>query len=265
MPKTSKPSTGNPRNRRAGSNSDAIAGIYDAMRWVVGDIHGCAEPFERLLTAIRFDPARDELWVAGDLVNKGPDSVAVMELWESVGGRSVLGNHDVYALLAAAGVRDRRRDTLDGLFGDPRADRWLAAMRALPLLVRLPGDPGPDAWLVHAGLHPAWEDLAAIAAKLNAPPHDDAWLQAPATAFATRARCSTADGAMSPFTGPPEGAPDGFEPWDHFYRGAELVVHGHWAARGAYRSGRVIGLDSGCVYGGKLTAWCQDEDRLVQV
>ncbi len=65
------------------------------MRWVVGDVQGCARELEALLEAVRFDPARDELVSVGDLVNKGPDSLAVLRLWHDVEGRGVLGNHDV--------------------------------------------------------------------------------------------------------------------------------------------------------------------------
>ncbi len=77
------------------------------MRWLVGDLQGCAAPFERLLKEIRFDPGRDELWCVGDLVNRGPDSAAAVRLWNDVGGHSILGNHDVYALLAASGTWKR--------------------------------------------------------------------------------------------------------------------------------------------------------------
>ena len=70
---------------------------------------------------------------------------------------------------------------------------------------------------------------------------------------------------MCSHKGMPEACPPPCLPWDSFYHGEALVVHGHWAARGYYRGARSMGLDSGCVYGGWLTAWCQEEDRIVRV
>ena len=236
------------------------------MRWVVGDVHGCARELERLLERIDFDPARDELWSVGDLVNTGPDSLAALRLWRDVGGRAVLGNHDIYALRAFSGSRPRRNDTLDELFAAPDAAELLERLRAQPVLVRLPGrDAAPPVWLVHAGIHPRWDDLERVAQRLAAAPHDDDGLRAPWVAFATRVRCCTAEGEMSDDPGPPADCAPPFRPWDDFYPGPTLVVHGHWALRGAYRGRHTMSLDSGCVYGGSLSAWCQEEDRLVQI
>ncbi len=234
------------------------------MRWVIGDVHGCVRELERLLKAIRYDEARDELWSIGDLVNKGPDSLAVLRLWQDAGGCGVLGNHDAYALSVALGWRPRRHDTLDPLFASADGEERLLRLRDWPLLVPLASD-GVPVWLVHAGLHPGWTDLEAVAGRINAPPHDKSWFASPETAFALRARCCTPDGAMRDATGPPSECEPPFRPWDAYYRGSSTVVHGHWAARGAHRTGRVVGLDSGCVYGGALSAWCVEEARLVQV
>jgi bis(5'-nucleosyl)-tetraphosphatase (symmetrical) len=236
------------------------------MRWLVGDVQGCAVELSQLLEKIRFDPARDELFCVGDLVNRGLDSLDVLRLWRDVGGRSVLGNHDRYALLARSGRWPRRPDTLDALFAAPDADALLARLRSCPVLVPLPASgAGPDAVVVHAGLHPHWTDLDAVARRVNAEPHDDDWLLTPEVEFATRVRCCTERGDLCEFTGAPQDCPAPHRPWDEFYASDTLVVHGHWARRGHYRSAHVIGLDSGCVYGGALTAWCQDEDRIVQV
>lgn len=236
------------------------------MRWLVGDIQGCVRHLEALLAEIRFDPARDELWALGDLINRGPDSPATVRLWREVGGRGVIGNHEVYALCAHSGRWPRKPDTLQGLFASPDADAWLQRLRALPVLAFLPGDAQvPDVWVVHAGLHPAWTDLHALAERINAAPHDDDWLESDEVSFATRVRCCDADGERSRFDRAPEDCPAPYQPWDTLYRGDTLVVHGHWAWRGHYRGDKTIGLDSGCVYGGKLTAWCQEEDRIVQV
>lgn len=234
------------------------------MRWIVGDLQGCAAELDDLLKAIRFDPKRDELWSAGDVVNRGPASLETLRLWRDIGGHAVLGNHDLYALAVHRGLRKRGRDTLGALWKAPDKCKLLKRLRRQPMLVHLAsqGD-GPDCWLVHAGLHPAWRDLPAIAARLNEGPHNNAWLKRDDVAYAATVRCCRANGKRP--IGHGARCPSGYRPWFAHYRGKTLVVHGHWATRGYYRRKRSMGLDSGCVYGGPLTAWCQDEDRIVQI
>ena len=237
------------------------------MRWVVGDIHGCAIELDRLLHAIRFDPGDDEMWSVGDLVNTGPDSLELLKLWRDIGGRGVLGNHDIHALRVSAGTRKpRSADTFDSMLESAEARPLLAGLRELPILAYLPGgDHVRDAWVVHAGLRPDWSDLHEVAAKINEPSHDEEWLTSPDVAFATRVRCCTPEGEMNKEPGPPRTCRPPFAPWDHLYQGRTLIVHGHWAMRGFYRGKTTVGLDSGCVYGGRLTAWCQEEDRTIDV
>ncbi len=235
------------------------------MRWVIGDIHGCLRELERLLRAIRFDPARDEAWSTGDFVRGGTDSAAVLRLWREIGGRGVIGNHDLHACREWAGERPRT-SSLASLFCAPDAEASIAWLRQLPLLARLPSsDDDRDVWVVHAGVHPRWDDLAALAESVNAAPRDEEWLKRSEVVFATSVRCCDANGQRSPQKGGAEDCLAPYQPWDDFYRGAELVVHGHWAMRGYYRGPRTLGLDSGCVYGGALTAWCLEEDRIVRV
>ena len=241
------------------------------MRWIVGDLQGCARELEALLRRVDFDAERDELWCVGDLVNRGPDSLAALRLWRSVGGKGVLGNHEVYALSVRAGNWPRKNDTLQELFDAPDADELLDALRRLPLLAQLPGADGtPDHWLVHGGLRPSWTDLPAVAARINAEPHDQDWLEAPDTKFATRVRCVDDAGEMVRFPGRPSERPAGSHPWEtrrHDPGDGSWVVHGHWAMRGHYISHdkRVVGLDSGCVYGGPLTAYCAETAEVVQI
>lgn len=238
------------------------------MRWIVGDLQGCVRELEDLVRAIGFDPAKDELWCAGDVVNRGPESLETLRLFHDLGARTVLGNHDIHALAARAGIRRPRpgKDTLDALLAAPDVDRLLAPLWRAPALQWLPsGGDGPDAWLVHAGLHPAWHDVDAVAQRLASLAPDTARLEHPDVIFAATVRCCDEAGARHRGTGPT--CDDGFAPWDQYYGGETLVVHGHWATLGHYRGrhARTLGLDSGCVYGGPLTAWCQDEDRIVQV
>lgn len=237
-----------------------------AMRWVVGDIHGCARELDRLLAEIRFDPPDDELWSVGDIVNKGPDSLAAARLWRDVGGHGVLGNHDIHVLLAHSGRKPRPLESMEAFFEADDGEALLALLRDLPVLSFLPGDRYVrPAWIVHAGLHPAWEDLEAQAERLNAGEHDDDWLQSDDVAFATRVRCCDQEGNYQDGTQRDGRCAEGFQPWGDLYRGETLVLHGHWAQRGYYRLPHTIGLDAGCVYGGHLTAWCQEEDRVVHI
>lgn len=237
------------------------------MRWVIGDLHGCLRELEDFLATVRFTPGRDELWSVGDLINTGPDSPGVLRLWRELGGRGVIGNHDVYGLLAHSERWPRKgRDQLDALYRSPDGPALLETLRKLPVLVRLASSGGgPDCWLVHAGLHPHWDDLDAVAARTAGPPFDDERLQGAELRFATQVRCCSASGVLSRAAGPPGACREPYRPWDAWYRGDVMVVHGHWAMRGHYRGPRAMGLDSGCVYGGTLTGWCQEEDRIVQV
>jgi len=168
------------------------------MRWLVGDIQGCAREFDTLLREIRYDPGHDELWCLGDLVNRGPDSLAVVRTWRDIGGHGLIGNHEVHALLAHSGRKPKDLPDLATLFAAPDADDLMDALRSLPVLVHLPsaGD-GPDVWAVHAGLDPRWTDLHGKAAELNAGPHDDDRLLRDDVAYAVHVRCCTPDGART--------------------------------------------------------------------
>jgi bis(5'-nucleosyl)-tetraphosphatase (symmetrical) len=240
---------------------------YDRhMRWIVGDVHGCVRELDDLLRIVRFDPTRDEVWCTGDLVNTGPESLQTLRLWREIGGTNVLGNHDVYALLARTGRVARRRDRLEELFRADEAEALLGALRDCPAMALIPREGRvPGVRLLHAGVNPTWRRLDEIAARLDASPHDDDWLQSDVVAFLTRVRCCNGAGELARFVGRPEDAPPPFRPWDAFYEGDEFIVHGHWAMRGFYRNARTMGLDSACVYGGKLTAWCVEEDRIESV
>lgn len=199
-------------------------------RIFVGDIQGCLEPLQRLLDAVGFVAGTDVLHPVGDLVNKGPDSEGVLRLLHSLDARPVLGNHDLYWLQR-------------GRCKDPALRDWLAGQP----VVRVHA----DLVQVHAGLHPAWtEDMLGS-------------LSAEQVDYAVNVRYCDAAGNQPADDWPPPGPP--FRPWDDFYRGSKRVVFGHWARRGLVVRPQCIGLDTGCVYGGKLSAWIAETDRIVQV
>src|SRR5713101_299953 len=128
--------------------------------YVVGDIQGCHAEFRQLLELIAFDPAHDRLWLVGDLVNRGPESLAVLRTVKEFGDAAVtvLGNHDLHLLTVAAGHRRAHpHDTLAAILGAPDRDELLAWLRTRPLVVR------EGEWLlVHAGLLPSWTPATAV-------------------------------------------------------------------------------------------------------
>ena len=200
-------------------------------RIFVGDIQGCLDPLERLLEQVEFRSGADVLFPVGDLVRKGPDSSGVLRLLEEIDAQPVLGNHDLRYL--ARGEASAAEES------------WL---RGLPVVRVL-----DDIIVVHAGLHPSWdEDELAT----------HVWTEDDID-FAVTVRYCDAEGRRPESSHPPPGPP--FEPWHHFYRGRRRVVFGHWARKGLQQTERVLGLDTGCVYGRELTAWIAEEDRLVSV
>lgn len=246
--------------------------------YAVGDVQGCMSSFERLLELIQFRPGHDRLWLAGDLVNRGPRSLDVLRWVRAAGDAvvTVLGNHDVHLLARAAGVAGpKKRDTLDDVLAAPDRDALVEWLAARPLVHREGGF-----LLVHAGLLPAWDEDAAAAAareveaalrgperarllaeKGELPPgwRDDLprWERVKLSLAAfTRLRVCDAAGRIDvDFDGGEDAGPRGFRPWFAWRaRGRETILHGHWSVIGFQsRPGRVA-LDSGCVWGGALTA-----------
>ncbi len=254
--------------------------------WAIGDIHGCWETLQRLLDRIRWDPAADELWLVGDLVNRGPLSLEVLRWARDNSDRivSVLGNHDLHLLARARGLRpDRPEDRLDQVLAAGDRDELLQWLRMRPFLHRR-----DDLIMVHAGLWPGWTAVEAeiIAAEASAELEDSLhrfrmkpkpkWgpelagvdRQAAAAAVFTLLRTVHPDGRPNfHYAGPPDGAPDDCRPWyedSMVVADGHGVIFGHWALLGFHRDGEVTCLDSGCVYGGSLTALCLDDGRMVQ-
>lgn len=220
----------------------------------VGDVQGCREELEALLEALAFDEGRDRLLPVGDLVNRGPDSLGSLRCLRALGARPVLGNHDLHLLRVAAGTRAvRASDTFGDVLAAPDRDELLAWLGAQPFARREGG-----ALVVHAGLDPTWGDPLEVLRGL------DPLVPSPATDFATRVRYCDASGERPGHDDADPGPP--FAPWYAFLpAGHPTVVFGHWAVRGLVVEEGLRGLDTGCVWGGRLTAWIAEEDRLVSV
>lgn len=263
--------------------------------WAIGDLHGCHDDLRRLLERIAFDPARDRIWFVGDLVNRGPDSLACLRTVRDLGDSAVcvLGNHDLHLLARAAGARaPRGKDRFDAVLSAPDRAELLDWLRCRPLLHH-DGDLGYT--LVHAGLHRDWDlDTARrVAGEVEAVLRADDYEQlfdymygdepeqwsADLTGEArircavnilTRMRYCRPDGSLdlAP-TGPPGTQPDGLLPWFELpgRANADLrIVFGHWSTLGYHASNGVHALDSGCMWGGRLTALALEaEPRVVQV
>lgn len=244
-------------------------------RYAIGDVQGCWDPLRRLLDAVRYDPAKDQLWLAGDLVNRGEASADVLRFLMAEGATCVLGNHDVHLLKRAAGASKRKKlDTLDEVLNAPDRAELLEWLRHRPLVHR-----EGELAMVHAGFLPGW-DWATIerrAADASAMLSGDDWRVSLRSLFKrpdvgatldvlTRLRLVDDEGrAAFGFAGPPEQAPEGKRPW-FAAPGRKTddltVLFGHWAALGHRMGKNWIALDSACVWGGKLTA-VRLEDRAV--
>ncbi len=253
--------------------------------YLIGDVQGCDAPLQRLLQRIDFSPSRDTLYLLGDLVNRGPASAAVLRRLMGYGAsaRCLLGNHDLHLLAVAHGVRPPHRgDTFTDVLQAPDRTALLDWLRRQHLALR-ENFAGEDLLMVHAGVLPDWDasKTIALAGELeavlrgpdlpdflrrmygNEPARWDEQLQGDARLRVivnalTRLRFCTVDGAME-FASKEgaAGAPAGYLPWFEVpgRRTADITVaFGHWSTLGWLGRPDVLALDSGCVWGGALSA-----------
>jgi bis(5'-nucleosyl)-tetraphosphatase (symmetrical) len=258
------------------------------MILLVGDLQGCCDPLNRLLDEAGFSPSRDRLVVLGDLVNRGPASLPVLQRLATLGSsaRCVLGNHDLHLLAVAHGVRKAHRsDTLQPVLDAADRAHWLDWLRHQPLALM------EDGWLcVHAGVTPSWDaaqtlalaqevstmlagpELPAFLSTMygNEPARWDDGLQgADRLRFIvnalTRIRFCTEDGTLDLKTKEGlEATPAGLYPWfDTPGRrsAGQPIAFGHWSTLGLVNRPDLLGLDTGCVWGGRLSAVRVDGGR----
>ena len=260
--------------------------------YAVGDIQGCYHELVQMLEVIQFEHKKDQLWLVGDLVNRGADSLSVLRLVKSMGDSAitVLGNHDLHLLAVAAGVAElHHSDTLDEILEAPDREELLTWLRQQRMLhVR------DNYVLLHAGLLPEWSvqqaqqlaheveqalrsaDYATFLEKMygNTPHQWDDALAGFArlrviTNGLTRMRICTAQGEMQfRFKGELGDVPQGYLPWFEVPQRASAdatVVFGHWSALGLIAEPNVIALDTGCLWGGALTAIRLEDRKIFQV
>jgi bis(5'-nucleosyl)-tetraphosphatase (symmetrical) len=260
--------------------------------YLIGDVQGCDAPLGRLLEKIAFSPSRDQLVLLGDLVNRGPESAAVLRRLMGLGGAAhcLLGNHDLSLLAAAhAGRAPHRNDTMDSVLLAPDRAAMLDWLRHQRMAIHEHG-----LLMVHAGVLPQWDGpqtlalAAEVEAVLRGPQLPEflaqmygnepaQWNDSLAGAARlrvivnalTRLRFCTPQGVMNlKASGGLADAPPGLLPWFDVpgRRTAGLrVAFGHWSTLGFVRRPDLLSLDTGCVWGGCLSAWRLGSEELIQV
>ena len=260
--------------------------------YAVGDIQGCYHELEQMLELVQFDQSNDKLWLVGDLVNRGTDSLSVLRLVKSMGDAAitVLGNHDLHLLAVAAGVAElHHSDTLDAILAAPDRDELLTWLRRQRMLYVQ-----DNVVLLHAGLMPEWsvqqaqqlaheveqtlrgDDYILFLERMygNTPHQWDKNLKGLSrlrviTNALTRMRICNVQGEMQfKFKGEVGDVPEGYLPWFEIPQRVSAdatVVFGHWSALGLIVRPNVIALDTGCLWGGNLTAIRLEDRKLFQV
>ena len=202
---------------------------------IIGDVHGCIDEMTELVAKAGYRPGIDQLIFVGDLINRGPDSLAVWKLYRELGATSVLGNHELHLIRDAKGIDVHKKWIKDfkvqfgGLFED-----YLKDIQSWPLYIE-----NEDFMVVHGGLvpgeHPSQSDERMVTSLRT-------WSDGPKGINVAER-----------------------QPWFNLYQAPKLVVFGHWAKLEGVTRANVIGLDTGCVYGKRLTALILPERELVSV
>jgi bis(5'-nucleosyl)-tetraphosphatase (symmetrical) len=251
--------------------------------YAIGDIQGCYEPLRRLLDRLAFDPARDKLWLAGDLVNRGPDSLRVLRFVKSLGEGAVvvLGNHDLHLLALGTGNPiHAKKSNLQEVLDAPDCEELLRWLRHRPLMHY---DERKRFGMIHAGLAPQWDLATALRcaseleATLRGPDYGDylnamygnepsRWSESLSgldrlrfiTNCLTRMRYCDADGNLAlKEKGAPGTQPPDLMPW-YLVPGRATrdvrIICGHWSTLGYMAEENVWSLDTGCLWGRQLTA-----------
>ncbi|MBU3672789.1 MAG: symmetrical bis(5'-nucleosyl)-tetraphosphatase [Sinobacteraceae bacterium] len=267
-------------------------------RIAIGDVQGCLTELHALLDRLKFSADRDELWFVGDLVNRGPQSLGVLRFVRALGSnaRVVLGNHDLHLLAVAFGRHRelRKGDTLDEILQAKDRDSLLEWLLHCPLAecAAAAGPDGVDDLMVHAGVVPQWSvaEVLSLAAEVqqvlrerpeqlfagmygNKPDRWDETLQGLdrwrfVINTLTRLRYCREDGQIDlKMKGTPGSQSPGWRPW--FELGTRRsstarVIFGHWSTLGLRIEPKLLALDTGCVWGGALTAVCLDSGQLWQ-
>ncbi len=257
--------------------------------YAIGDLQGCYDALQRLLDKLQFDPVRDQLWLAGDLVNRGPDSLATLRYIKSLGSSAitVLGNHDLHLLAIVADHKTTKDPGLKQILAAPDVDELVDWVRQQPLLHY---DADLDFALVHAGIYPTWTlpQALELAEELHRMLTSDNYLDLIHNMYGnkprnwgndlqgwdrlrfivncfTRMRFCESDGKLNlKDKGPPDSQAPGSLPWFDMpgrKTADNRIIFGHWSTAGRVDRKHVFALDTGCIWGGDLTALQLDAEN----
>ncbi|WOH37184.1 symmetrical bis(5'-nucleosyl)-tetraphosphatase [Thalassotalea fonticola] len=263
--------------------------------YLIGDIQGCHSELCQLMKLVNFDVNNDQIWFTGDLVARGPDSLATLRLVKSLGNSAkvVLGNHDLHLLAVHAGIKKvKKNDLLDDLLNAPDLDELMSWLAQFPLVEQLPNE---NAYMSHAGLSPQWQPRDALTQSnfvqqrisgtqrvhwLNVMYGNfpNSWIDAKteeeqfrySVNALTRMRFCFNDGSLefASKDSPKYNSAPNLAPWFDLSRSLDTTkwVFGHWASlNGKVANPNVFALDTGCVWGGRLTMLRWHDKQLFSV
>lgn len=263
--------------------------------YVVGDIQGCFQGLANLLEKIQFDPIKDKLYAVGDLIGRGPDALKTIEFLYNLGDsfETVLGNHDLHFLAVYHGIKKNNpKDGFESLLTSSKVATYVEWLRHKPLAIKL----NSETFLSHAGLYPFWQidEAMEYAHEVEKALQSDTYIQLLKHMYHkesvtfntemstkdrlrfiidafTRMRYLCEDGALE-YTckTPTKDAPKQLIPWFEHSRIISLegvkLIFGHWASlEGSTSVSHCIALDTGYIWGGKLTAICLDTMQISSV
>lgn len=213
----------------------------------IGDIQGCLDPLVALLDAAQFDARYHRLIPVGDVINRGPNNIEVLALLKKYGATPILGNHEAGLLKAIQSPEmppwAKTQTWYGDLYQHPDFEKWLHWIQSWPIYQE-----GEDWIAVHGGLHPQLS------------------LEDTPDRFHLSVRVCDAQGQKPVgWDGLNDSIPTGFKAWHDYYKGMKTVIYGHWARQGLHFTPKTRGLDSGSVYGLKLSALWWPQDQLIQV
>ena len=260
--------------------------------YAIGDIQGCYHAFMALLACLQFNPKHDKLWLVGDLINRGNGSLEVLR-WcfqHQQSLKVVLGNHDLHALAVVNGLKPAHKgDTLQASIDAPDSDVLYTWLRHQPLIIQ-----GNEYVMVHAGLLPQWsiQDALGYANEVQTMLQSEQYVTFLANMYGnkpnqwqpnlqgmerlrvitnafTRLRICTPAGEMEfAFKGELQHIPAGYMPWfdvPNRKSASANIICGHWSALGLRQRNHIHALDTGCLWGGQLTAMCLETQAITQV
>ncbi len=262
--------------------------------YVIGDVQGCHASLLKLLTELKFDSKYDRLWFAGDLVNRGSDSLSVLRFVQSLGtaAECVLGNHDLHLLAVYTGLRElSRKDTFNDILQAPDVDQLMSWLRHRPLLLK---DDSSQFILTHAGLHPSWTLPVAeaeahyVESLLQSEQYADIFkfmygdrprkwkpgrgrkkrLRFAVNCFTRMRFCTRSAQLDFENKGPPGSPAKNLMPWFEVPGRCNQhlkTVFGHWSTVGDVKDKNVIPIDTGCVWGGELTAYALESELYYKI